>query len=58
MLAYQYLFGYVGPYSEYCSYQDGGGFGEGSGTSDPTYILSVSNNAFVGVTIQYRVASL
>ena len=33
----------------------GGGYGEGSGRQDLTPLITTNDNAFVGVTIQYRV---
>lgn len=34
----------------------GGGYGQGSGKSDLTALITNNNNSFVGVTIQYRVS--
>lgn len=34
----------------------GGGYGQGSGVSDLTALITNNNNSFVGVTLQYRVS--
>ena len=36
---------------------DGGGYGLGSGDTDPSALINTNKNGFIGVVIQYRVSS-
>jgi carboxylesterase type B len=38
-------------------YIHGGGYGQGYASADLSGIINANNNAFIGVTIQYRVSN-